>query len=78
MRSSTEYQPETAKGLYYVGKYITLVYDFNSDEVLEMYENYTECEQELIISELRKEKQNYDNNQGYDVRLEQGLYGYGY
>lgn len=72
------YDQESNKGTYLKNGYAVLIYDFNSEVIDEMYEDFTDTEQSFIIDDLRKEKQSFDDNKGYDVRLEQGLYDYGY
>lgn len=76
MKTNHEYNKELNKGLYYENGFVTLVFNFDKDEVEEMYNDYSEDEINDIITDLTKEKEAMTDD--YDVKAEQGIFGYGY
>jgi hypothetical protein len=73
----TEYRQDENKGYAYRNDVLVATLDFDTD----VFEEDCEMTQEeyLYYEDLmQKDKLYYEDNKNYDVRAEQGLFGYGY
>lgn len=61
----------------YRGKYLIAQMDYGTEE-FESHDELTKDEEEQAYDLMISDINNYDRNKGYDVRQEQGIYGYGY
>ena len=77
----TTYNSENDTATYSQDNCIIASLDFKSDKI-EFFDDednpLTSGEKDLIYKEMHDERQSWIENSDYDVRAEQGLYGYGY
>lgn len=78
-----EHDHDTNTSKYFVDGCLiaTLCFDTDTFTIVDEDGFFEDAEQSVFDSmydEMMREKNRYDANKGYDVRAEQGLFGYGY
>lgn len=79
MSYEIQYNEDTNTSKYIENGLCIATLDFDND-VFESFldEDVEQCILDGMYDEMMREKRRYDRDRGYDVRAEQGLYGYGY
>lgn len=75
--NGSDYDSYSNTATSYKNGYCVSILDFDTD-TFEQHDDMTNAEADAHYSDMVAERERYEDEKDYDVRSEQGFYGYGY